>query len=158
MSLRRATDDDAEQIQRIGHDTWPSTYGFAGTEYVERGLARWYSVDAILKSLRTTETWVAEVEGELVGFGNVDHRADPPTIWKLYVRPVRHGSGVGSALLEQLVASVPRDRGVVALEYVDGNERAGAFYARHGFVEARPEPGEQQGWPDVVWVERQLGP
>jgi ribosomal protein S18 acetylase RimI-like enzyme len=72
------------------------------------------------------------------------------------VLPSQHGRGVGSALLEQLVVSVPADRCAVALEYVDGNERAGEFYARHGFVETGREPGEQLGWPEVVWVERPL--
>ena len=70
--------------------------------------------------------------------------------------PSQHGRGVGSALLERLVASVPAERGAVALEYVDGNESAGAFYARHGFAETSREPGEQPGWPEVVWVERRL--
>ena len=155
-ALRRATADDVEAIRRVGHGTWPSTYGFAGEEYVARGLARWYSPEAVLDSVLTTETWLAEVEGEVVGFGNVDLRRDPPTIWKLYVLPSKHGGGVGSALLEQLVARVSAERSVVALEYVDGNERAGAFYARHGFVETSREPGEQPGWPEVVWVERRL--
>jgi GNAT superfamily N-acetyltransferase len=156
VALRRATDDDVEAIRRVGHGTWPSTYGFAGEDYVETGLARWYSPGAVLESVRTTVTWVAEADAEVVGFGNVDLRGDPPTIWKLYVLPSQHSRGVGSALLEQLVASVPGDHGTVALEYVDGNERAGDFYARHGFVETRREPGEQPGWPDVVWVERRL--
>jgi ribosomal protein S18 acetylase RimI-like enzyme len=156
MRIRRASESDIEAISRVGHATWPSTYGFAGQEYVERGLAQWYSEDAIRQSLRDTEMWVAEVDGAVVGIGNVDLHRDPPTIWKLYVIPAHHGSGVGSALLEQLVASVPAERGVVALEYVDGNERAGEFYARQGFVETSREPGEQPGWPEVVWVERTL--
>jgi GNAT superfamily N-acetyltransferase len=156
LTVRRATGDDVEAIRQVGHGTWPSTYGFAGTEYAERGLARWYSVEAVRESVRATDTWVAEIDGEVVGFGNVDLRREPPTIWKLYVLPSQHGRGVGSALLEQLVASVPVERQVVALEYVEGNERAGDFYTRHGFIETTREPGEQPGWPDVVWVERPL--
>ena len=41
----------------------------------------------------------------------------------------------------------------VRLEYVDGNERAAAFYAARGFVELRREPGERPGWPESVWME-----
>jgi len=156
VNLRRASESDVEAVARVGHATWPSTYAFAGREYVERGLAQWYSEDAIRESLRDTEMWVAEVDGEVVGIGNVDLERDPPTIWKLYVVPSHHRSGVGRALLEQLVASVPSDRGVVALEYVDGNERASEFYARQGFIETSREPAELPGWPDVVWVERSL--
>jgi hypothetical protein len=91
ISVRRATDDDVDAIARVGHGTWPSTYGFAGEEYVEHGLATWYSDDAIRASLRDTEMWLANAEGDVVGIGNVDLRRDPPTIWKLYVLPDQHG-------------------------------------------------------------------
>jgi ribosomal protein S18 acetylase RimI-like enzyme len=156
VTLRQPTDDDLEAVRRIGLETWPATYGFAGAAYVADGLARWWSVDALRESLRTSTYWLAEVEGEVVGVGNVDLRPDPPVIWKLYVLPDRHGSGVGGALLERLVGSVPADRGHVTLEYVDGNDRAAAFYAKHGFVEVRREPAERPGEPAQVWVERSV--
>ena len=91
---------------------------------------------------------------QVVGVGNIDLRGDVPIIWKLYVLPSAQASGVGSALLAALLTCVPAGTEAVRLEYLDGNERAAAFYAAKGFTELRREPGEQPGWPDTVWVER----
>jgi hypothetical protein len=55
-----------------------------------------------------------------------------------------------------LLNSVPAGTRSVRLEYLDGNERAAAFYAAKGFTELRREPAERPGWPDAVWVERRM--
>jgi ribosomal protein S18 acetylase RimI-like enzyme len=154
--VRPATLDDVSAIQRIGHETWPATYAFAGSDYVEHGLASWWSEQSIAASLATTQNLVAEVDGDVVGMGNVDLRPETPVIWKLYVLPTSQGTGAGRALIEALIALVPADRGAVLLEYTDGNERAAAFYRRNGFVELRRDPPEQEGWPDQVWMTRNV--
>jgi len=56
--------------------------------------------------------------------------------------------------MSSLVELAAPSADAVRLEYVDGNDRAERFYARHGFAELRREPGEQPGWPDIVWAER----
>jgi GNAT superfamily N-acetyltransferase len=156
MHVRPARTDDAAAIQEIGRKTWPATYSFAGDDYIESGLATWWSAEAVVRSLRDTIVLVADDEGEVVGIGNIDLRGDVPVIWKLYVLPRVQHSGVGSALLAALFDQVPAGTASVRLEYVEGNERAAAFYAAKGFSEIRREPGGQPGWPDTVWVERQL--
>jgi GNAT superfamily N-acetyltransferase len=148
--------DDVPAIVRVGRAAWPPTYAFAGPEYVAHGLATWWSTGSIKESLATTEYRVVELDGEVVGVGNLDLRPAVPVIWKLYLLPESQGRGVGAALLQSLVDAVPDDRDRVALEYADGNDRAAAFYTRHGFVEVRRESPEQPGWPDLVWVERRL--
>jgi GNAT superfamily N-acetyltransferase len=67
------------------------------------------------------------------------------------VLPRAQGAGVGSALLTALLGAVP-DGGRVRLKYVDGNERAAAFYAAKRFADLRREPGERPGWPESVWM------
>ena len=88
----------------------------------------------------------------VVATGNIDLRHDVPIFWKLYVVPPAQGTGVGSALIRELLAVA--DGRPVRLEYIDGNDKAAAFYARHGFVEVRREPNDEPGWPAQVWVER----
>jgi len=88
----------------------------------------------------------------VVATGNIDLRHDVPIVWKLYVVPPAQGTGVGSALIRELLAVA--DGRPVRLEYIDGNDKAAAFYARHGFVEVRREPNDEPGWPAQVWVER----
>jgi GNAT superfamily N-acetyltransferase len=155
-SIRPATPADIEAIERVGRAAWPPTYAFAGPEYVEHGLATWWSRESIELSLATTEFRVVERDGDVVGVGNLDLRPVVPVIWKLYLLLDHQGRGLGAALLQSLVDAVPADRERVALEYAAGNDRAASFYARNGFSEVRREPDDHPGWPDLVWVERPL--
>ncbi|KQW52972.1 hypothetical protein ASC77_01305 [Nocardioides sp. Root1257] len=151
LEVRGATRDDVPAIRAVGELTWPSTYSFAGPDFVAHGLATWWSDEAVLRSLTTTSTLVAVLDGQVVGVGNIDLHRDPPTIWKLYVVPAAQGTGAGSALLRALVGLA--DGATVTLEYVDGNDRAAAFYARQGFVEVRREAPQVDGGPATVWME-----
>jgi ribosomal protein S18 acetylase RimI-like enzyme len=157
LQVRRATEDDIDAIQRIGQETWPPTYAAFGPDYVADGLRKRWSREATLNTLRNTTVVVAQgPDGQLVGMGNVDLRPDVPVIWKLYVLPDAHGTGVGAALLHSLIDALPAGTAAVRLEYVDGNVRAERFYRKQGFVEFRRDPGEQSGWPQIVWMEKLL--
>ena len=153
VKIRRPTRGDVEAIISVGRRTWPATYEFAGADYVTDGLATWWSVEAIGRSLETTTVLVADSGKAIVGTGNVDLRPEIPVIWKLYVAPEAQGEGVGAALITELVGVA--DGLAVRLEYTDGNARAARFYAAHGFVEVGREANDQPGWPDAVWLERQ---
>ncbi len=80
--------------------------------------------------------------------GNVDLRLAVPVIWLYSPAPL--------PLLSRLIEAVPAVRGAVAIEYIFGNDRAAAVYARRGFVEVRRDPADQPGWPDQVWAELTL--
>ncbi|WP_250005542.1 GNAT family N-acetyltransferase [Actinoplanes sp. M2I2] len=152
IEIRKAGPDDIEAIISVGQRTWPTTYGFAGPEYVAKGLETWWSTEAIRRSLENTTVLVAEEDGSVMGTGNIDLRGEAPIIWKLYVVPEAQGRGVGSALIKELFGYA--DGRPVRLEYTDGNAPAADFYAAHGFVEIRREADERPGWPAAVWVER----
>ena len=154
LEVRPAGADDIAAIQEIGHTTWPATYSFAGDDYVANGLATWWSTEALLRSLEATTVMVAVNGDGIVGVGNIDLLGNVPIIWKLYVPPEAQGSGAGSALLAALLDRAPTGAKSVRLEYLDGNEKAAAFYAARGFTELRREPGERPGWPETVLVER----
>jgi len=156
MYIRPARTDDVTAIQEIGCKTWPATYSFAGEDFIEDGLVTWWSTEAVRRSLDDTTVLVAEDDDQIIGMGNIDLRGDVAVIWKLYVLPHAQHSGVGSALLAALISNVPDGTESVRLEYVDGNDRAAAFYAANGFTELRREPGSQPGWPETVWAARQL--
>lgn len=62
---------------------------------------------------------------------------------RLYVEPVLQGQGIGAALLEYAV----RELGVTRLWALEKNDRAIAFYARHGFFpngEKKLEEGTEE--------------
>lgn len=155
VQVRGATLSDIEAIARIGHETWPATYGFAGDAYIEHGLRTWWSPEAIRRDVETTRAFVAVVDGEVVGMGTIDLRLDNPTIWKLYVLPGFHGTGVGHALLTRLLQEAGTGARV-ELEYTDGNTRAARFYRAHGFVESYREPASVEGWPAAIWMVRSI--
>jgi ribosomal protein S18 acetylase RimI-like enzyme len=83
-------------------------------------------------------TVVAEAAGRVVGFvrfGDDPDRAGAGDtagyLAALYVQPDAAGHGVGTALLQHaLDAMAPRE---ITLWVFEGNERAGALYARAGF-------------------------
>lgn len=153
-TVRAASVSDAAAIAAVGRATWPSTYAFAGSEFIADGLARWWSPESVIASIESTNTYLAEIDEMVVGMGNIDLRPDIPTIWKLYVRPEHQGVGAGHLLMNRLLEDMPTGAPGVVLEYVDGNENAASFYRRHGFTELRREPGEQPDWPEAVWMIR----
>jgi GNAT superfamily N-acetyltransferase len=157
--IRTAVGDDLDAVIEIGHRTWPGTFEpIAGPEYVEMGLAKWWTADATIPAIRTGRTLVAEVEGDVVGMAVYGPHEDDFVLWKLYVLPDHHGRGLGHRLLQ---AALERARELgharLSVSVVDGNDRAMRFYERHGFREVGREPGGS-GLPDSIWIVKDLEP
>ena len=164
--LRRGTVSDVPAIRAIGEAVVPSTYGPIDAAYARRMLDEWWSIERLTTLVETFPHVVAEVHGELVGMANLGrtsraphrdmgHVADDREImWKLYVHPRHHGTGVGSRLLAAIEELVEGSE--LWLEVVDGNDAAVAFYRSRGFEEVERVPGGLL--PDDVWFCKQLAP
>ena len=140
MTVRRATPDDADAIERIRTDTWRATY---------RGLMPDHILDSLgydgtrrrqmMSALRPgIFVLVAEHDAEVVGFANggpsrVDDPAHPGEIYAVYVLPEHHGHGHGSALMRaafrELVAQGLRG---VLVWVLRENAPSRLFYERMG--------------------------
>jgi ribosomal protein S18 acetylase RimI-like enzyme len=157
--IRTAVGDDLDAVIEIGHRTWPGTFEpIAGPEYVEMGLAKWWTADATIPAIRTGRTLVAEVGGEVVGMTVYGPHEDDLVLWKLYVLPDHHGRGIGHRLLEAALERAHElEHTRMSVSVVDGNDRAMRFYERHGFREVEREPGGS-GLPDSVWMAKDLAP
>lgn len=90
------------------------------------------------------EAWVAERDGELLGYALftqewLDH---------LFLRPDVTGQGIGTHLLDLVKSLRP---GGFALWVFESNEGARRFYARHGFVdlERTDGSGNEEKAPDI---------
>ena len=146
--LRRATLDDsvevAELYRRIANAEWsfilPHTADEDRVFFRENIFGR-------------CVVWVACEGATIIGFcavrrGWIDH---------LHVERVRHGEGVGSALLMAAL----RGRRRVRLWTFQVNARSRRFYARHGFKEVRFTDGSdnEEREPDVLleWDGWELG-
>jgi GNAT superfamily N-acetyltransferase len=155
--IRTATGNDLDAVVRVGHQTWLATYEpIAGPDYVAMGLAKWWTTDAVIPSIRVGRTLVAERDGEVVAMAAYGTQGDDLVLWKLYVLPEHHGHGIGRRLLAAVVdraAELGHARLVVS--HIDGNEQGNRFYERNGFHLTEREPGGS-GMPDTIWMVQDL--
>lgn len=139
--VRPATTQDADPISRVHVESWRQAYAKEVPQEYLDGLnadgwaARWRE----RLEARHGTVLVAEDGGRVVGFVSVgasrDEDAEPGTmeIYAIYVEPDAWGRGAARELMRAALALVPAT-GVVTLWSLAGNERAGHFYRRHGFV------------------------
>ena len=85
-------------------------------------------------------------DGRVVGMASYGVDADALVLWKLYVLPEQHGTGVGSALLDAVVEAA------AGLAHLACKTGARGFYESRGFRVTGTEP-DQLGGPDNVWME-----
>ncbi len=91
---------------------------------------------------------VAEVEGEIVGYGILSLGAGEAHVMNLCVAPEWRGRGIGRAILTHLL-QLAREAGAkeVFLEVRPSNRRALQLYRRMGFVEV----GTRRGYYPAEW-------
>ncbi len=147
LEVRTSRADDARAIATIRVETWRAAYtGLLAPEILARldverestvRAARWNGFHA---DPRTHEL-VAEQDGAVVGWasggpGREDDLPGAGELYALYALPRVWSTGVGHALLQESEARLVRAGYVDAfLWYLDGNDRAAAFYERHGWRE-----------------------
>lgn len=137
--IRPATPDDAFGCANVHHTSWVETYS-------ELLPANHWESDTLERRTETWQRWlagdgvvtVAESGGQVVGiaFGSAgrqvgDHQpVRDRELYLLYVLAAHHGTGVGQALLDAVLAP-----GTPAQLWVaEDNPRARRFYERNGFV------------------------
>ena len=147
--LRTATLHDAADAARMHRECWREAY------------ASLVDGDLLAARLENAATWedawrehvvhgpprtLAVADGEVLGFAvagpNRDEGPQFEELYALYVRSSWWGSGIGQALLDDVLAHRP-----ATLWVLEDNARARAFYARNGF---HPD-GERthSGWLDA---------
>lgn len=149
ISIRPATPADLETVASILARTWRETYnGIVPDALVaERSNPAW-QVDTWREHFADAGalagTWLGSLDGEPAGVALVRETpgedAPRPLELKLcYTLAVAHGSGLGHALIDAAIADRP-----AWLWMFDGNDRAEAFYRKHGFQ--REEPWFTRSW------------
>jgi GNAT superfamily N-acetyltransferase len=137
--IRFATDQDVAAMRALGVRTWRATYeGVLPGAVVEAGIAEFFNAYSLGAAARSGRMLLAFRDGVLVGlleFDRID--ATRSAIWKLYVAPDAQRRGIGSVLLERLLATARTPE--VEVEHDARNAGAGAFFARLGFAVAEVE-------------------
>lgn len=140
MSVRLATPDDADAIERVRTDTWRATYRGRMPDAVLDALG--YDGSRRRENLSRMRpdlfALVAEHDGEVVGFcyGGPSRDVDPAhpgEIYAIYVLPEHQGHGHGSALLRAGAREiVVRGWGGMLIWVLRENAPSRLFYERMG--------------------------
>jgi chorismate mutase/GNAT superfamily N-acetyltransferase len=155
LTLRPAAPEDGETLASLFWEARRAAYpAMPPTVHTRTEVSHWFA-EVLGLTPRTTpmpderETWVAERDGEIVGYLVLD----PEWLDSLYVRPDVTGQGIGSVLLD--LAKGLRPAGFGLWVFVS-NVRAQAFYRRHGLVVVRRTDGSgnEERSPDLemAWM------
>lgn len=145
VHLRLLAKEELILIQRIAHQTWPSTFaGILSSEQISYMLNWMYALPMLESQVEQGhEFLVAEEEGKAIGFAGfeLNHLASRMSkLHKLYLLPSSQGKGVGKALLLEVAkrARVSGQKSLV-LNVNKYNKKAIDFYRALGFVTIRQE-------------------
>jgi GNAT superfamily N-acetyltransferase len=139
VTVRLARPGDARRLAEIHVETWRATYPGVVPQEVLDGLSverreqqweRWIPDPA-------STAFVAEIDGEVVGFVNVGpsfSTAGLGELYAIYVVPAAQGTGAGSALMEAAVDALGERFEEAILWVATENPRARRFYERHGWT------------------------
>ena len=134
--VRRATVADAAAIAAVHVRSWQETYQhlIAGDTLASLDPARRAVSWRGILSTGEEDTWVAELDGDVVAWATTstrDPRSHPRDreLNGMYALASAHGSGLGQALLDEALGDAPAFLWVAA-----DNSRAQAFYRRNGFA------------------------
>jgi GNAT superfamily N-acetyltransferase len=142
VELRHATRDDGASVADIFLESFTTTLPRIQLAHTDAECREHFSTTVI----DDEETWVAVVDGEVVGFvaigaTRIDH---------LYLRPAWTGRGIGRRLLE--LAKYRRQHGLDLWTF-QVNAGARRFYERNGFVNVEETDGDnEEGEPDVRYA------
>ncbi|HYO86215.1 MAG TPA: GNAT family N-acetyltransferase [Dermatophilaceae bacterium] len=155
VQIRQATGNDLDAIVEVGRRTWPATYGsIYSDDLVQLFLDKWWTAEANVPAIRAGRTFVAEVDGTVVGMASYGPHEGRTVIWKLYVLPDYQGQQLGSWLIQRVLDEIGWSSSAVRMSLSDGNAAAYDFAISHGFVEESREP--QGRLPAIIWMVRDL--
>lgn len=153
--IRAMTEKDVPAVSRLMGESWRRTYGpIIGEAEAIRISGENHSTKSLTADLSDTDrmSFVAErTDGAIVGYAMAELKDGDVMLDRLHVDKSEFGTGVAVDLLHAVLAAhagMPS----IALEVLEGNDRALAFYRKHGFevVERRTAPHGAAGHASVI--------
>lgn len=142
--IRPMTEGDIPAASRLLGESWRRTYGpIMGEEKAAGISAGLHAPDRLAAELANADmmSFVAErQDGAIVGYAKAELENGDVMLDRLHIDKSEFGSGLAADLLHTVLAAhagMPS----IALEVLEGNDRAIAFYRKHGFeiVERRAD-------------------
>jgi ribosomal protein S18 acetylase RimI-like enzyme len=161
MWVRTASERDLPAVQKLLRETWHATYdAIYGVERVNEIKRDWHSLESLKSRLSKPHSEFVLFEGEegIIGMAFAS-QSDPGfvTLYQLYVHPDAQRRGVGSLLVDEIIAAFP-DAKSLRLEVEPENTSSVAFYAAKGFAQVGRAENcgkDQSGIPALI-LERPL--
>ncbi len=149
--IRRFREDDAENISRLIIDNLLQVNVIDYGETAVAQLARFHSPDLILKYARNSETYIAELNSEIIGTATLDQNR----VRNVHIKIPFQKQGIGK-LLMSYIEDMARKKGQPRLELL-ANIAAVDFYRDLGYRRGEDksiEVGESR--ITVVFMEKDL--
>jgi ribosomal protein S18 acetylase RimI-like enzyme len=142
VTLRLGTEADATAVADVFIAARRPMLAYLPDLHDEADIRNWIATTMV----PTHELWVAELDGELVGYAAL--RDD--LLGHLYVHPSAQNRGIGAALLEHAKALRPEG---LRLYVFQPNEGACRLYERHGFhvLELGDGSWNEENVPDALY-------
>lgn len=160
FQIREMSAEDAKQVSALYADSWRRTYErIYDSDELDRQIAKRFTPELQRSEALDSDiiTLVAALDGTIIGasLAKMDKR-NQAWLDRLHILPTHFGSGLAEDLLR---ATLAKHSGLqtIALKVLKGNERAIAFYNKHGFAitdEVLDDPSV--GGADAVIMTRTL--
>lgn len=132
--IRKMTRRDIPQVQKVARTSWYTTYtGIIPVRIQKNFLKKAYNRRMLKRRLKETIIYVAELDGNIVGFANYSLVSEDgkTELGALYLHPDYQGFGIGTAFLCKGVYELGAKE--IHLTVEKNNKQGRAFYAAKGF-------------------------
>lgn len=133
--VRKMVEKDISGVQQVAKASWNDTYkGIIPLNIQERFLKSAYSTDTMIRRLKNSFIFVAELERNIIGFANFSpvNKHGTTELGAIYLYPEYQRKGIGTALLEHGINHLEGVKEI--LIHVEKNNQSGFhFYQAKGF-------------------------
>ena len=152
-TIRRATQTDINLISQLAHNIWPIAYvGVLTHEQIANMLEKIYSPENLAREMNSSHFfWLASFNSHAVGYASAYQEGNVVWLRKLYTDQELKGEGIGTTLLNAVVAAF-KSAQEISLLVNAMNLNAQAFYIRRGFVKTGEMPVQMGDYHFIDYV------
>lgn len=155
--IRDAVAADFSAIRQIAEEGWARTYSHLPAEKLVELVNEYYSGKNLEDIISSEESKgrliVAEKDGRVIGFCQVNAEKDDGEMVKLYVEHASSLQGIGTKLMQRGEEILRKSRCSGCFAYVNmHNKRGVGFYLKNGFRhEKRNDKRDEFSEENILW-------